>query len=248
MPLDEYERYATQIRVEQLGHERQEKLSSCKAAIVGVGALGSTISQLLVRAGVGKILLVDGDRAERGNLHRQILYTEEDSDKARPKIDAALERLRAANSSVDIEGFNGRLVPDNARKLLAGADVVVDGTDNLLTRFLINEVCVELKLPWVYGGIAGVRGMVMPIIPGEGPCLRCIFFDEVPENETPVAVSTGVFGPTPAVVGALQAAQAIRILVDDVTKPVQLLSVNVWTGETDSLPVKRSPACAICGR
>jgi molybdopterin-synthase adenylyltransferase len=148
---------------------------------------------------------------------------------------------------VAIEAVTTRLRHENARQLLADVDVVVDGTDNLATRYLINEVCVAAGVPWVYGGIAGVHGLVMPILVGRGPCLRCVFTDGPPERELPTSEGEGVFGPTPAVIGALEAAQAMRILTGDVDGPVSLLSINVWTGESDRLTVKRAPDCPTCG-
>jgi molybdopterin-synthase adenylyltransferase len=240
-------RYAVQRRVTQIGAVGQERLARSRAVVVGVGALGGTISTLLVRAGVGHVTLVDPDRAELGNLHRQVLYTEADAAARRLKVEAATERLRAANGAVTVEGVAARLDAGNADGLLRGADVVVDGTDNLATRYLLNEVCVRAGVPWVYGGIAGVHGMVMPVLPGVGPCLRCLFADELPAEEVPTSQTDGVLGPTPAAVGALEAAQAIRILVGGVAPPVRLVSIDVWTGLVDSLAIERAPGCPTCG-
>lgn len=240
------DRYAVQSRVDRVGLEGQERLSQSTAMVVGVGALGSTISQVLVRSGVGRVVLVDSDRVELGNLHRQLLYTEADVDSERPKVEAAVERLRAANSTVTVDGVVERLNPKNAETLVHDVDVVVDGTDNLATRYLINEVCIKAGVPWVYGGIAGVHGMVMPIVAGVGPCLRCIFYEDLPSDEIRTSQTVGVLGATPAAVGALEAAQAIRILIGDFHPPVRLLSIDVWTGEMDALVVKRAPSCPTC--
>lgn len=241
-------RYAVQRRVAQVGAAGQERLARSTAVVVGVGALGGTIAGLLVRAGVGRVVLVEPDRVELGNLHRQVLYTEADAAARRLKAEVAVERLRAANGAVTVEGVAARLDAGNADALLRGADVVVDGTDNLATRFLVNEVCVRAGVPWVYGGIAGVHGMVMPVLPGAGPCLRCLFPDDLPAEEVATSQTDGVLGPTPAVVGALEAAQALRILVAGPTPPVRLLSIDVWTGATDSLAIERAPGCPCCGR
>lgn len=240
------DRYAVQCRVDHVGHDGQERLSQSTAMVVGVGALGSTISQVLVRSGVGRVILVDGDRVELGNLHRQLLYTEDDVHKERPKVEAAVERLRAANSTVTVDAIAERLDAENAETLVRGVDVVVDGTDNLATRYLLNDVCVQAGVPWVYGGIAGVHGMVLPIVGGVGPCLRCVFYDDPPDQEIPTSLTDGVLGATPAAIGALEAAQAIRILIGDIQPPIRLLSIDVWTGETDSLVVKRAPLCPTC--
>ena len=240
-------RYEVQRRVAQIGARGQERLARSRAVVVGVGALGGTVAGLLVRAGVGHVVVVDPDRAELGNLHRQVLFTEADASQRRLKVEAAVERLREANGSVTVEGVAARLDAGNAEALLRGADVVVDGTDNLATRYLVNEVCVRAGVPWVYGGIAGVHGMVMPVLPGEGPCLRCLFADELPAEEVSTSQTEGVLGPTPAVVGALEAAQAIRILVGGLAPPVRLLSIDVWTLAVDSLEVVRAPGCPTCG-
>jgi molybdopterin-synthase adenylyltransferase len=240
-------RYAVQRRVAQVGAAGQARLARSRAVVVGVGALGGTIATQLVRAGVGHVVVIDPDRVELGNLHRQVLYTEADAAVGRPKVEAAVERLRAANGAVTIEGIVARLGAENAEDLLRGADVVVDGTDNLATRFLLNDRCVRAGVPWVYGGIAGVHGMVMPVLPGVGPCLRCLFADEPSAEEVSTAQTDGVLGPAPAVVGALEAAQALRILVGGVAPPVRLLSIDVWTCASDCLEVARAPGCPTCG-
>lgn len=247
MPLGDDPRYAVQRRVAQIGAAGQARLARSRAVVVGVGALGGTIAGQLVRAGVGHVVLVEPDHVEFGNLHRQVLYTEADAAARRPKVVAAVDRLRAANGGVTVEGVAARLDAGNAGALLRGADVVVDGTDNLATRFLMNDVCVRAGVPWVYGGITGVHGMVMPVLPGVGPCLRCLFADELPAEEAPASQTDGVLGPAPAVVGALQAAQAIRILVGGLAPPVRLLSIDVWTFATDSLEIERAPGCPCCG-
>lgn len=243
----EDDRYIVQERVEQIGESGQQRLASCRAAVVGVGALGSTISQLLVRGGVGFVRLIDGDRVDLTNLHRQLIYTEEDVARGRNKAGIAAERLTAANSGVAVEAVTQRLTEDNGAHLLADVDVVVDGTDNLRTRYLINELCLGAGIPWVYGGISAVHGLVMPVLVGSGPCLRCVFPGGPPDVEEPTSESAGVFGPTPAVIAALESTLAIRILIDDLAPPISLLSINVWTGEVDRLEVKRTPDCPTCG-
>lgn len=246
-PRHENDRYAVQARVEQVGAEGQAKLASSAAAIVGVGALGSTIAQLLVRGGVGRVRLIDPDVAERGNLHRQLLYTEADAHDGRLKAEAAAERLREGNSEVQIEASPVRLTAENVVELLDdGLDVVVDGTDNLVTRYLINDRCVAAQIPWVYGGIAGVHGLVMPVIPGRGPCLGCVFTNGPSVHEESTSQTAGVFGPSPALVGALEAGQAMRILCGALDLPVRLASINLWTGEADAIVVHRAPECATC--
>lgn len=240
------ERYATQERVRQIGTEGQAQLSSSFAVVVGVGALGSSIAIQLTRAGVGTVRLIDSDEVELGNLHRQILYNEADVRQGRAKALAAVDHLRAANSDVTLEPKVDRLVEENANDLIAGAHVVVDGTDNLATRYIINRACLAAGIPWVYGGVAGTHGLVIPVVPGKGPCLRCLF-DDPPEKEVSTASTVGVFGPAPAVVGAMEAAQAMRLLIGDIPSPASMLSIDVWTGEVDSIEVHRSADCTACG-
>jgi adenylyltransferase/sulfurtransferase len=248
MTQPEASRYAVQARVEQVGAAGQARLARSTAVVVGVGALGSTIAHQLVRGGVGHVRLIDADRPEIGNLHRQILYTEADVASGRAKAVLAAEHLAAANGDVAVDGVVARLDKANVAALLDGADVVVDGTDNLATRFVINARCVAAGVPWVYGGIAGVHGLVLPILPGRGPCLRCLFPEGPPEVEAPTSEAFGVFGPTPAVVGALEAAQAMRILVGAASLPVRLLSIDVWGAVADALEVHRSLGCPDCAR
>jgi len=240
------DRYAVQERVRQIGPAGQARLAKSRAVVVGVGALGSSISHQLARSGVDTVYLIDSDQVELGNLHRQILYTEEDVREDRPKALAAGDHLRAANSQVTLKTVVDRLDEANADDLLEGADIVVDGTDNLASRYLINRACISTGIPWVYGGVAGTHGLVMPIIPGRGPCLRCLFEDP-PEEEVSTASTGGVFGPAPAVIGAFEAALAIRILVGDLPLPAKLLSIDVWSSEADVIEVQRSPDCPACG-
>jgi adenylyltransferase/sulfurtransferase len=211
-----------------------------------VGALGSTISQQLARAGIGRLRLIDGDSVEWSNLHRQVLYTEEDARHARPKADAASRALAAANSTVSLEAQTQRLTEANAQTLLGDAHVVLDGTDNLLSRYVINEACLALNIPWIYGGVEGTSGMVLPILPGQGPCLRCLFRDDPPEPGPSAAETTGVLAMAPATVGAIQAALAVRLLVRDEPPSPALLCLDVWEGQFQSVPVKRDPKCVSC--
>ncbi|MBU1656501.1 MAG: HesA/MoeB/ThiF family protein [Gammaproteobacteria bacterium] len=239
------DRYAVQERVRQIGPSGQARLGEGRAVVVGVGALGSAISQQLVRAGLGMVVLVDSDRIELGNLHRQVLYTEADVADRRSKVEAAAAHLRECNSLVDIETVDGRLTRENADQMIQGAHVVVDGTDNLASRHVINDACLRAEIPWIYGGVAGTHGLILPIFPGRGPCLRCLFEDP-PTDELSTAATVGVFGPAPAVIGALQAAMALRVVTGDLPLSTKLLSIDVWTGEIDAFEVKRSPDCPAC--
>ena len=243
---DPLARYATQIRVARIGEPGQARLVASRAVVVGVGALGSTIADQLVRGGVGTVVLVDPDRVELGNLHRQSLYTEDDAAAARPKVEAAARRLAEANRGVRVITVRAPLDRDSGPEILSGADVVVDGTDNMRARFAINELCASTATPWVYGGVAATHGMVMPVLPGVTACLRCLFEEPGTGDEVQTAETVGVLGPAPAAVGALEAAAAMRILVGDLAAPTRLLSVDVWTGSWDAVVVHPDPGCPVC--
>src|SRR6476620_3300443 len=167
-------RYARQMRFAAVGVEGQQKLLASRALVVGCGALGSVIANTLARAGIGKLRIVDRDFLELNNLQRQVLYDEADVSAALPKAVAAAEKLRQINSAIEIEPIVADVSPSNILALAAGCDIILDGTDNFETRFLLNEAAIKLKLPWVYGGCIGAEGQTLTILPGEPPCFRCV--------------------------------------------------------------------------
>jgi len=244
---DDVARYAAQIRVDKIGAAGQKRLGASRAAVIGVGALGSSICHQLVRAGIGSLEIVDRDAVELGNLHRQILYTEDDVARGLSKVAAAAAHLASFNSSVEIDPVEALLDSENVSKLIEGCDVVVDGTDNLAARFLINDACVAAGTPYVYGGVVSTHGMVMPVHPGKGACLRCLFDDLPDDDSLPSTDTYGVFGPAPATIGALEAAAAIRLLIEPFEPPTRLRCIDTWTGQIDSVVVDRNPACRVCG-
>lgn len=244
------DRYSIQRRVARVGPQGQKRIGEAKAVVVGVGALGGTIASLLVRGGIGEILLIDDDRVEKGNLHRQILFTEADARANKTKVKAAERTLTEASSLVSIKTRAERLEDANAVEILKGASIVLDATDNLSTRFVINTTCVALGIPWIYGGVVATMGMVMPVVPAQGgACLRCLF--EPPKGEEEAAIPStathGVIGPAPAAIAALQVGAAFRILVGDFAPPTQLWSIDVWQGTSDVVTVNRSDSCPLCG-
>ena len=170
-------RYQRQIQLPELGEAGQQALGRATVLLIGCGALGSTSAAILARAGIGHLRLVDRDRVELINLHRQLLYDEQDAASGAPKAEIAARKLRAMNSEVKVEGLVADVDTENIRALLRGVDLVLDGTDNLETRFVINDACIQSQTPWVYGGVVGTSGMMLPIIPGSGPCLRCLLPD-----------------------------------------------------------------------
>jgi len=240
-------RYAAQERFQPLGAEGQEKLGRSTVLLVGCGALGCASAQLLVRAGVGRLRLADRDFVEFGNLHRQVLFDEEDARARAPKADAAARKLREANSEVAVEAWVTHVGRREIRDLAAGADLILDGTDNLETRFLINDFSLRSGTPWIYAGAVGASGMVMPVLPGKGPCLRCLIPDLPPPGTVPTCDTAGVLNAAPAAAASVQAALALRILGAQAPEPA--LSVfDLWSGSLRSVAVSRDPGCPACGR
>ncbi len=246
MPVDRYHR---QTLLPEFGREGQARLARSCVAVVGVGALGSESSEMLARAGVGHLILIDRDIVEPTNLQRQTLYTEADANAGVAKARAARGRLKQINSTIEIEVHAADLSPENIEELLEPADVVVDGTDNFETRYLLNDFAIDAETPLVLGGGIATRGTVLPIIPERGPCLRCLH-DTLPE-QTETCDTAGVLGPIVAMIGARQAAVAMRLLIEGTEAfPVQLESYNAWTGQSRSIALAdaRDPDCICCGK
>lgn len=230
-----------------MGAAGQDRLSRAHVVVVGCGALGCAASDLLVRAGVGRLTLVDRDLVEWSNLHRQVLFSEADARAGKPKALAGAERLTCVNSSVVVDAVVADLRASNAASLLpSDASLVVDATDNFETRYLLNDVCVKRGLPLVYGGVIGVRGMQATFAPG-GPCLRCVFPEPPEPGSQQTCESAGVLGPAVAVVGAMQAAAALRLIIGGEV-PRLLHEWDVWRGGSRTLalgePRADCPACA----
>ena len=239
-------RYSRQHVLQEIGREGQRRLGQATAAVVGCGALGSVHCQLLARAGVGRLLVVDRDLVEESNLQRQLLFDEDDVAQGRCKADAAALKLRRINSEIRVEARAEDLGPSNVVGLLAGADVVLDGTDNFETRYVINDACVKLGTPWVYGGVIGTVGMSLAIVPGRGPCLRCAFPDLPLAGAAASCESVGVLNAAPVVIGGVQVAQAIHLLVEGRVGQSGILSLDLWRGTWETFSVAHDPACPCC--
>lgn len=209
MPLD---RYSRQIRFPPLGEEGQRQLLASRALVVGCGALGSVIASTLARAGVGHLRIVDRDFVELNNLQRQVLYDEEDAAAPLPKAIAAETKLRRINSEIEIEAVVADVSAANIEELVRGVQVIVDGTDNFETRFLINDAALAFGIPWVYGGCIGAEGQTMSILPGETPCLRCVLGEPPPPGVSPTCDTAGILGPIVNVIASIQSAEALKIL------------------------------------
>ncbi len=205
-------RYVRQIRFPPVGEEGQRRLQSSTVLLCGCGALGSVLANTLARAGVGRLRIVDRDFLELNNLQRQVLFTEQDVADRLPKAIAAAERLRAINSQIDVVPVVADVEAGNIESFLDGADLILDGTDNFETRYLINDVAVKHGVPWVYGGCIGAEGQTMTILPGETACLRCLMQDAPPPGTTPTCDTAGILGPIVNVIASFQACEAIKIL------------------------------------
>ena len=242
-------RYCRQSLLPEIGAEGQRRLKESRAVIVGLGALGTSAANFLVRAGIGQVVLIDRDLVELHNLQRQILYGEEDLN--RPKAVAAAELLQKINSSVRIETHTKDLNVSNAEKLLTGADLVLDGTDNLQTRFLINDICVKHYIPWIYAGAVGTGGMVMPILPGRTPCLRCLVPSLPPPGMLQTCDIAGVLNTIPALIASLECTLAYQILTGQFEAQDEtsyLVHVDVWRQTFDRMAVGRRAGCPCCGK
>jgi adenylyltransferase/sulfurtransferase len=208
---DAIDRYHRQTLLPQIGEQGQHRLTRGRVLIAGCGALGCAQADLLARAGVGLLRLVDRDVVEQTNLQRQTLYAEKDVGHA--KAHAAASRLREINSTINIEPHATDLTADNAEALAKDCDAIIDGTDNFETRFLLNDVSAKLGIPYVYGGVIASRGMAATFVPGSTPCLRCIMPEMPPAGATPTCDTAGVLGPAVAIVAAQQAADAMKLLL-----------------------------------
>ncbi len=239
------DRYIRQTILPEIGPEGQRKLSIATVAVIGLGALGTVSAGLLARAGVGHLRLVDRDVVELTNLQRQVLFDEKDVD--RPKADVAAWKLRAVNSSVTIDGIAKDVHAANIESVLEGADLVVDGADNMELRFLLNEVSVKRGLPWVYGGAIATHGMAMGILPGTTACFRC-FLPQLPApGSLPTCDTAGILNTVSSVVGSLQATEALRLLVGEPPRG-ELLVFDGWAGELQKIRVARRKDCPACVR
>ncbi len=194
------------------GAAGQKKLAAAEVLIIGVGGLGSWAAELLARAGVGRLRLVDDDRVDFTNIHRQAMYDEADARANRPKVAAAAEHLGRINPEVTIEPVEARLDRHNIEKLAGGAHLLIDGTDNFAARFIINDFAVKTGRPWIFAGVVGAEAQTMTIVPGQTACLRCVFDAPPPPCMDPTCRSAGVMGPAVAAIASMQAMEAIKIL------------------------------------
>ena len=244
------EKYSRQMLFAGIGPAGQQRLLASRAAVVGCGAIGAAAANLLVRAGVGYLRIIDRDFVEPSNLQRQTLFEESDALHVLPKAVAAERRLRSINSSVAVEGIVADLSPRNVEALLAEVDVLLDGTDNFETRFLINDVAVKSGRPWIYAAGVASYGLTMTIRPGATPCLACLLESGTPDQGLEETCDTiGVLGPIVNLIASLEVAEALKLLSGHPEAlHGRLLSCDVWTGRMQSLGAARNPQCRACAR
>ncbi|MDI3257322.1 MAG: ThiF family adenylyltransferase [Kyrpidia sp.] len=248
--ISDQERYSRQLLFAPIGKSGQEKLRTSRVGVVGLGALGSVLANHMVRAGVGFVRLIDRDFVEPSNLQRQMLYDERDAAESLPKAAAAAAHLRAFNSRVEVEPVVADLTWRNAEDLLRDVDLILDGTDNFEIRYLLNDVAVKHDIPWIYGGAVSARGVVLPILPGGGPCLRCLFPETPAPGDAPTCDTVGVIGPVVDVVASLQAAEALKWLVGDRDHlRRRMIHLDLWTNQWSEIDVSgaRRRDCPTCG-
>jgi molybdopterin-synthase adenylyltransferase len=244
------EKYSRQMLFAGIGQQGQQRLLASSAVLVGCGAIGAAAAALLVRAGVGRVRILDRDFVEPSNLQRQTLFDEHDARAALPKAVAAERKLRAINNSVAVEGLVRDVNPRNADDSLSGFDLILDGTDNFETRFLINDYAVASARPWIYAAAVASYGVTMTVRPGLTPCLACLLESSPNGHGLDETCDTvGVLGPIVNLVASLEVAEALKLLAG--REPAlhgRLISADVWSGHFQSVRVAQNPACRACAR
>ena len=244
------EKYSRQMLFAGIGPDGQRRLLGSRLAMVGCGAIGAAAANLLVRAGVGSLTIIDRDFVEPSNLQRQTLFDESDAREALPKAVAAEHKLRSINAGVVVRGVLADLSPNNVAELLSGSDLILDGTDNFETRFLINDFAVESGRAWIYAAAVSSYGLTMTIRPGLTPCLACLLESEDSSRPLEETCDTvGVLGPIVNLIASWQAAEALKILAGHPEAlHCRLLSCDVWTGRTQAIGLARNPECRACAK
>ncbi len=244
------ERYSRQILFNQIGKVGQEKLLKSRVLIIGCGALGASHAEMLARAGVGFLRIVDRDFVEFTNLQRQTLFSEQDAKERLPKAIAAKNRLREINSEIEVEAIVADVNHSNIENLLEDCDLILDGTDNFQTRYLINDASVKNNKTWIYGAAVSSYGVTMTIIPQETPCLRCVFEEMPAAGSSPTCDTAGVIQPIIAAISAIQVSEALKILVGKTESLHQsLIQIDVWQNDWRKIKLgKPNAECKTCGQ
>lgn len=240
------QRYSRHLIMPEVAMEGQQKLRHARVLVVGAGGLGSPVLSYLAAAGVGTLGIVDFDTVDFTNLQRQIIYST--SDVGRPKLEAAADRIRAMNPDVRVETHEDRLTSENALSILKNYDVVVDGTDNYPTRYLVNDACVMLGIPNVYGSIFRFDGQASVFCQEDGPCYRCVYPEPPPPGLVPSCAEGGVLGVLPGIIGTIQATEAVKLILGKgTTLAGRLLVLDAMKMHFRELKLKKDPNCPVCG-
>ncbi|RAX58951.1 adenylyltransferase [Helicobacter monodelphidis] len=243
---EQMERYSRQVLLDDIGLSGQEKIYNAKVLVIGLGGLGSPVALYLAAAGVGKMGLVDGDSVDLSNLQRQIIHSMIDI--GIPKVESARNKILAVNPEVEVETYQTFLNATNILEIVSGYDVIVDGTDNFATKFLINDACVLANKPFSHGGILRFGGQTMSIKPKESACYACIFDRPPPQNTIPTCASAGILGAVAGMLGSIQAAEVLKIITG-IGEPLygRFLSYDAKTMKFRNIKIKRNVRCRVCG-
>jgi molybdopterin/thiamine biosynthesis adenylyltransferase len=247
--MSHLEKYSRQILFSGIGKQGQDRLLGSRVAIIGCGAIGAASANLLARAGVGTLRIIDRDFVEPSNLQRQTLFDESDARQALPKAVAAENKLHSINSEIRVEGIVADLNAGNVSELLSGVGLLLDGTDNFETRFLINDFSVQAKVPWIYAAAVASYGLTMTVWPGRTPCLACLLPDAGHGLGLQDTCDTiGVLGPIVNLIASLEAAEALKILTGhrEESPAGRLTSCDVWSGHIQTMQLPRDPRCSVC--
>jgi len=245
------DRYSRQTRFAPIGEEGQKRLASSRVLLIGLGALGTVVADQIVRAGIGFVRMVDRDFVELSNLQRQSLFDETDIESNLPKAAAAEAKLRRINSSVQIEAKVDDVNPANIEDYVADVDLVLDALDNFETRFVVNDACAKHKKPWIYTAAVGSYGLVMPVIPGTTPCLRCLLGNLPAPGTSPTCETAGVIAPITHIIASMQVAEALKFLTGHLeASEVRLTAYDVWSHRYQRIDIGRESmaTCPVCAQ
>ena len=241
------DRYSRQTLFGPIGKNGQERLGDSSVAIIGCGALGTVLANNLCRAGIGRLVIADRDYIELNNLQRQILFDEDDIARRLPKAIAAAEKLHRVNSTTKIEALVEDINVDGIESLVQNVDLVLDATDNFETRYLLNDVCVKYARPWIYSGVIASYGVTMNIVPGDTPCLRCIFPEMPLPGTTPTCDTAGVLNGIVGAIAGVAATEALKLLLQSDKVSRAMFWMDVWENTSERIELPRQPDCPSCG-
>lgn len=244
---EQKKRYHRNIQLPGVGEAGQLKLLKSKVLVVGTGGLGSPVAYYLAAAGIGRLGLIDDDVVDWSNLQRQILHST--ADLGRPKVESARDKLVGLNPDIVIETHRNRLDSTNVTELVEYYDLIVDATDNFTARYILNEICIKLNKPFIYGGVLSMTGQTMMVLPGKGPCFRCIFRETPSPAVVKTTLDVGILGAVAGIIGSIQATEAVKYLLGQGELLVgRLLTMDALSMSFHEIQVSRDPACPDCGK